>query len=311
MEFFDESYEFIVWSNLIEHLFPTLLASVSDHISFIFAIIDPHRFHESVTRRKTISWHILIYMHWVEASWAVIACWACRMDSNVMVTVSTGEGLIAHDEGHIWYLKKDWTNLLPIDNREGFFEGKIVRKILLIGKIIRICEGKNIGCSRLAPHHILAIIGSLVCILRSGDCPIFFDHGDRIPIGINDFFSTCFLTYELLSLFELLRNEWDSLLCGWECKMKWYLRIPGGDENASCRMTWIESTRRNKILRKYKRIIEHCSFWRFTTVNINSICMNDIEESPWENGCKEKEEYFHIRKSEDIYIEDPSHAWSL
>ena len=210
------------------------------------------------------------------------------------------------------YIESNFLYLLSIDNREGFFEGKIVGKILLIDKIIGICEGKNIGRSRFAPHHILAIIGSLVRIFRSGDRPVFLDHGDRPPIWIRDFFLTFFLTREFLSLLEFLREEWrNRLFCCWECKIKWYLRITGGDENTSCRMTWVESTRRNKILRKYQCIIEHCPFWRFTTVSINSICMNDIEESPRENCCTEEKGYFHIRKSEDIYIEDPSHAWSL
>jgi hypothetical protein len=57
-----EREKIIIRCDDIEDLLATGLASMTDHISLIFSIVDPDGCHESVTVTRTIPWELRIDM---------------------------------------------------------------------------------------------------------------------------------------------------------------------------------------------------------------------------------------------------------
>ncbi len=96
----NKTQELIVGCHHIQYLFVTLGALVSDHVSLILLVIYPDWRHESMTRREAITWQCIVDMQWVETVWTVVACWSCRMECNLLLTILTREWLIAHDKTH-------------------------------------------------------------------------------------------------------------------------------------------------------------------------------------------------------------------
>ena len=96
-----KSEEIIIWCYDIEHFFIAFHALVSDHVTFIFTIVDPDWGHQSMTSRETIARWDIVHMERIETSWTVVACWTCRMESDLRPTVLTWEWFVPHREAHI------------------------------------------------------------------------------------------------------------------------------------------------------------------------------------------------------------------
>ncbi len=94
----------IIWSYNIEHFFVTFGTPMSDHISFIFAVVNTYWSHQSMTSWLAVSRRDIIHMERIETYWTVIACWSCGMESDFSSTILTREWLISHRESHILWL---------------------------------------------------------------------------------------------------------------------------------------------------------------------------------------------------------------
>ena len=96
----DKFEEMIVRRYLIKNRFPTFLASVRNHITLVFPMIDTNWFHLSVAFRRAIAREILIDMLRREAERTMIPGGTVWMKADHLSAIFADERFVSHDKGH-------------------------------------------------------------------------------------------------------------------------------------------------------------------------------------------------------------------